>query len=130
MKLTAFLAALLVASCAQLVSSQSVSAQDVVAGEKTFGICRSCHQIGPDAQNSVGPVLTGVIGRTSGSVAGYPYSDATRNSGIVWTEDELKDYLKNPRAKVPGTKMAFGGLKKEDDIINVIGYLKQFPALN
>jgi cytochrome c len=117
------------ALCWLLLAAPSTAiAQDAAAGETTFKICRNCHQIGPNAQNSVGPMLTGVIGRKSGSVPDYPYSDANRNSGIVWTEEELTDYLKNPRAKVPGTKMAFGGLRKEEDIKNVIVYLKQFTS--
>lgn len=101
------------------------SAQDIAAGEKTFNVCRACHQIGDRAVNSIGPVLTGVVGRKSGSVPGYNYSDANKNSGITWDEATLADYLKNPQAKVPGTKMTFPGLKKEQDIDNVIAFLKQ-----
>lgn len=101
------------------------SAQDIAAGEKTFNACRACHQIGEHAVNSIGPVLTGVVGRKSGSVPGYNYSDANKNSGITWDEATLADYLKNPQAKVPGTKMMFPGLKKEQDIDNVIAFLKQ-----
>jgi cytochrome c len=101
------------------------SAQDIAAGEKTFNVCRACHQIGDRAVNSIGPVLTGVVGRKSGSVPGYNYSDANKNSGITWDEATLADYLKNPQAKVPGTKMTFPGLKKEQDVDNVIAFLKQ-----
>jgi cytochrome c len=101
------------------------SAQDVAAGEKTFNVCRACHEIGDGAKNLVGPVLNGVVGRKSGSYPGYGYSDANRNSGITWDEATLMEYLKNPRAKVPGTKMLFPGLKRDDDIVNVIAFLKQ-----
>jgi cytochrome c len=101
------------------------SAQDAAAGEKTFNVCRACHEIGDGAKNLVGPVLNGVVGRKSGSYPGYPYSDANKNSGITWDEATLTEYLKNPRAKVPGTKMLFPGLKKDDDIVNVIAFLKQ-----
>jgi cytochrome c len=101
------------------------SAQDAAAGEKTFNVCRACHEIGDGAQNLVGPVLNGVVGRKSGSYPGYPYSDANKNSGITWDEPTLTEYLKNPRATVPGTKMLFPGLKKADDIVNVIAFLKQ-----
>ena len=71
-------------------------------------------------------VLNGVVGRKAGTYPGYAYSEANKNSGLTWDEATLKDYLKNPRAKVPGTKMIFPGLPKEEDIDNVIAYLKQF----
>jgi cytochrome c len=105
--------------------AEVASAQDAVAGDKTFNVCRACHEIGDGAKNLVGPVLNGVVGRKSGSYPGYAYSDANKNSGITWDEATLMEYLKNPRAKVPGTKMLFPGLKKDDDIVNVIAFLKQ-----
>jgi cytochrome c len=103
-------------------------AQDVTAGEKTFNACRACHEIGDGAKNEVGPVLNGVVGRKSGSYPGYNYSDANKNSGLIWDEVTLQEYLKNPRAKVPGTTMLFPGLKKDDDIVNVIAFLKQYGS--
>jgi cytochrome c len=106
----------------------AASAQDVAAGEKTFNVCRACHEIGDGAKNLVGPVLNGVVGRKSGSYPGYAYSDANKNSGVTWDEATLMEYLKNPRAKVPGTKMLFPGLKRDDDIVNVIAFLKQHSA--
>ena len=116
----------LIAGAALTVGFAAVAAaQDVAAGEKTFNICRACHEMGEGAKNMVGPVLNGVVGRKSGSYPGYTYSDANKNSGITWDEATLLEYLKNPRAKVPGTKMLFPGLKKEDDIVNVIAFLKQ-----
>ena len=102
------------------------NAQDAAAGEKVFLKCRACHQIGEGAKNAVGPVLNGVVGRKAGTYPDYSYSDANKKSGITWDEATLKEYLKNPRAKVPGTKMIFPGLTKEEDIDNVIAYLKQF----
>jgi cytochrome c len=105
-----------------------VHAQDAAAGAKVFLKCKVCHQIGDTAKNSVGPVLTGVVGRTAGTYPGYTYSDANKNSGLTWDEATLSVYLKNPKAKVPGTKMTFPGLASEDDIKNVIAYLKTFPA--
>ena len=104
----------------------SAFAQDAAAGEKVFLKCKACHQIGEGAKIAVGPVLNGVVNRPAGSYPGYSYSDANKNSGITWDEATLKEYLKNPRAKVPGTKMIFPGLSKEEDIDNVIAYLKQF----
>jgi cytochrome c len=106
----------------------AASAGDAALGEKVFLKCRACHQIGEGAKNAVGPVLNGVVGRKAGSYPDYSYSDANKNSGITWDEATLKEYLKNPRAKVPGTKMIFPGLTKDDDIDNVIAYLKQFGA--
>jgi cytochrome c len=82
--------------------------------------------VGETAKNLVGPELNGVIGRKAGSVAGYNYSDANKNSGFTWDEATLKEYLKNPKGKVPGTKMIFAGLPKDQDIDDVIAYLKQF----
>ena len=74
----------------------------------------------------LGPVLNGIVGRHSGTYEGYHYSDANKNSGLTWDEATLKEYLKDPKAKVPGTKMVFPGLQSDDDIANVIAYLKQF----
>jgi cytochrome c len=109
-------------------SLSAASAQDAALGEKVFLKCKACHQIGEGAKDAVGPVLNGVVGRKAGTYPDYNYSDANKNSGITWDVATLKEYLKNPRAKVPGTKMIFPGLTKEDDIDNVIAYLKQFGA--
>lgn len=103
-------------------------AQDAAAGEKIFTKCKACHQIGPDAKNAVGPVLNGVVGRKAGTFEGYNYSSANKDSGITWDEATLKVYLKDPQAKVPGTKMTFKGLPSDDDIANVIAFLKQYKA--
>ena len=109
-------------------SAQAALAQDAAAGEKVFLKCKVCHQIGDTAKNSVGPVLTGVVGRPAGTYPGYNYSDANKKSGLTWDEATLKEYLKNPKAKVPGTKMTFPGLPADEDIVNVIAYLKTVPA--
>lgn len=101
---------------------------DAAAGQKVFRVCKACHEIGESAKNFIGPELNGVVGRAAGSAPDYNYSDANKNSGLTWDEATLAVYLKNPREKVPGTKMAFPGLPKEDDIANVIAYLKQFDA--
>ena len=122
MKLLSFL----VAGAAFLASVGAALAQDAAAGEKVFSKCKICHQIGEGAKNMVGPVLNGVVGRPAGAYEGYHYSDANKNSGITWDEATLKEYLKDPKAKVPGTKMVFPGLKSDDDINNVLAYLKQF----
>ena len=101
-------------------------AQDAARGEQVFHQCRACHQIGDDARNSVGPQLNGVIGRRAGTAPDYSYSPANRNSGIVWDEATFTEYIKNPRGKVPGTKMIFAGLKDERRIQDLIAFLKQF----
>ena len=115
-----------VAAAALIASMGAAAAQDAAAGEKVFAKCKICHQIGEGAKNMVGPVLNGVVGRKAGTYPGYHYSDANKNSGITWDEATLKEYLKDPKAKVPGTKMVFPGLKSDEDIANVIAYLKQF----
>ena len=105
-----------------------VQAQDAAAGEKVFAQCRACHQVGENAKNAVGPHLNGLFGRAAGSVEGYTYSPANKNSGITWDEAVFKEYIQNPRAKIPGTKMIYAGLKDEKRIDDLIAYLKQFDA--
>lgn len=117
-----FVALLAVAGAGQ------AQAQDAAAGEKVFAVCKACHQVGETAKNSVGPELNGLIGRHSGSVAGYSYSPANKNSGLTWDEPTFREYIKDPKAKVPGTKMVYAGLKDEKKIDDLIAYLKQFDA--
>jgi len=106
----------------------AASAQDPAEGEKVFATCKACHQIVEGAKNAIGPELNDVVGRKAGSVAGYNYSDANKNSGITWNESNLEEYLKDPRAKVPGTKMVFAGIKDEKKVQDLIAFLKQFDA--
>jgi cytochrome c len=75
--------------------------------------------------NRVGPSLHAIVGRAAGTVEGFKYSDANKNSGITWTQQELFTYLENPRAKVPGTIMAFVGLRDAQQRADVIAYLKE-----
>jgi cytochrome c len=107
-------------------AASSALAQDPAAGEKVFAVCRTCHQIGENAKNAVGPVLNGLIGRKAGSVEGYDYSAANKVSGITWDEATFREYIKDPQAKIPGTKMAFAGIKDEKKINDLIAFLKQF----
>jgi|SRR3954451_2145990 cytochrome c len=102
------------------------NAQDAAAGEKVFVVCKACHQVGDNAKNVVGPVLNGLIGRKSGSVEGYSYSAANKNSGITWDEATFSEYIKDPKAKIPGTKMAFAGIKDEQKIKDLIAYLHAY----
>jgi cytochrome c len=101
-------------------------AADAAAGEKVFLACRACHQIGETAKNSVGPVLNGVIGRKAGSYPDYNYSDANKNSGITWDEATFREYIRDPRAKVPGTKMTYPGVKDDAKIDDLLAFLKQY----
>jgi cytochrome c len=109
-----------------IASTDMSAAQDAAAGEKTFMVCRACHQIGPNAKDAVGPVLNGVVGRKAGTYPDYQYSEANKNSGIVWTPEELDKYLTSPQTVVPHTKMIFPGLKDEQKRKDVIAYLGQF----
>lgn len=113
-------------SVATLASGQS-QAQDAAAGEKVFTKCKACH-VADEDKNKIGPSLHGVIGRTAGTHPDFKYSPAmvdAGKSGVVWDEPTLTTYLRDPKAMVKGTKMAFAGLKKDEDIANVIAYLKQ-----
>jgi cytochrome c len=112
------------------LSTASVAADgNPTEGEEIFKACRACHQVGPDAKNALGPVLNGIVGRKAGSVEGFNYSPANKEAGEkgrVWTEDNLMKYLENPRAAMPNNRMAFAGLKDEQDRRDVIAYLKKF----
>jgi len=102
---------------------------DAAEGEKVFKKCKACHQVGDGAANKVGPMLNGVVGKAAGSVEGFKYSDAMLakgGEGMVWDEATLDAFLTKPKDVVPGTKMSFAGLRKEDDRENVIAYLKTF----
>jgi cytochrome c len=118
--------ALPIAVVALAACSAAARAQDAAAGEHVFVKCRACHLIGEGAHNMVGPALNGIVGRRAGVYPDYAYSEANKNSGLTWDDPTLKEYLRNPRAKVPGTKMTFPGLSSQTDIDNVIAYLKQF----
>jgi cytochrome c len=121
-------AAALVATLFLASAAPALAAGDAAAGRTLFNQCRACHQIGHDAQNSVGPVLNGVVGRKAGSYPGYNYSDANKGSGLTWDDATLDEYLKDPRAKVPGTKMIFPGIKQDDRRANLIAFLNTIKA--
>jgi cytochrome c len=118
------------AGWALLATTGAAWAQNVENGQGVFRKCRACHELGPDAKNKVGPVLNGIIGRKAGTIEGFNYSDANKEAGdkgLVWTEEVLFKYLENPLTFMPKTKMAFAGLKDEQDRKDVIAYLKTFP---
>ncbi len=103
-------------------------AQELDAGGRAFAKCLPCHAVGPGARDKVGPVLNGLPGRKAGSVEGFKYSDANKNSGIVWTEQSFLDYIRNPRQKIPGTRMYFDGIKNDGEAAALWAYLRQFNA--
>lgn len=100
---------------------------NATGGENTFKQCALCHSA-KAGENKIGPTLFGIVGRKAGTSAGYNFSPANKASGITWSEQALFDYLENPRAKMPGTKMGYAGLKKPQDRANLIAYLKTLKA--
>ena len=117
-----------VASAILVAATSAALAADVTAGEQSFKKCIACHSIGEGAKNKVGPELNGIDGRKSGSAPNYNYTDANKNSGITWNETEFKEYIKDPKAKIPGTKMIFPGIKNEKEADDLWAYLSQFDA--
>jgi cytochrome c len=109
-----------------LATASSALAQDADAGKTSFNKCLACHAVGEGAKNKVGPVLNGIDGRKSGSIEGYSYSDANKNSGITWNKDVFLEYIRDPKGKIPGTKMVFAGIKNEKEANDLWAYLSQY----
>ena len=116
-----------IAAAVLMATAGAARAQDAAAGESVFKQCMACHKIGPDAEKSVGPELNGLDGRKAGSTD-YNYSEANKNSGITWNEQVFLEYIKDPRAKIPNTKMFFPGVKDEKKAKDLWAYLAQFKA--
>jgi cytochrome c len=108
----------------------SAWAQDAepMPGQKVFGACKSCHAVGPAAKNGIGPELNELFGRKAGSVEGFSYSEANKDAGFTWDEAVFADYIKDPKAKIPGTKMQYSGLKNPRQVADLTAYLKTFGA--
>jgi cytochrome c len=111
---------------ASTAATSAAFAQDAAAGKSSFNKCLACHAIGEGAKNKVGPELNGLDGRKSGTAPDYSYSDANKNSGITWNEAEFKDYIKDPKAKIPGTKMSFAGIKTEKEVNDLWAFVSQY----
>jgi cytochrome c len=118
---------LMISAVVVAASTGDAVAQDLAAGETAFRKCQICHDVGEAAKNKLGPELNGLDGRKAGTVEGYAYSDADKNSGIVWSEASFKDYLENPQEKMPGTKMILS-VKNEKELADLWAYLKQFET--
>lgn len=108
------------------IAASSALAQDAAAGKTSFNKCMACHSIGEGAKNKVGPELNGLDGRKSGTVESYSYSDTNKNSGITWNKETFLEYIKDPKAKIPGTKMVFAGIKKENEANDLWAYISQY----
>lgn len=117
-----------IAAAAITLSAGASFAQDAQKGQTVFNVCLACHAIGPGAKTKVGPELNGLDGRRTGSVQGYVYSDANKNSGIVWNESNFKKYIQNPQEVIPHTKMIFPGLKNQQQVNDIWAYICQFNA--
>jgi cytochrome c len=111
-----------------LALAPNAQAQDAAAGENSFKKCMACHAIGEGAKNKVGPELNGIDGRKSGTAPSYSYSEANKNSGITWNKEVFLEYIKDPRAKIPGTKMIFPGIKNEKEAGDLWTYLASYDA--
>ena len=113
-------------AAALMAAAPALAEGDAAAGERVFRKCQACHAVGEGAKNKSGPMLNGIIGAAAGSVDGFRYSKALlekKDEGLTWTDENLAAYLEAPKKFLPGTKMAFAGLRKEDDVANVIAYL-------
>ena len=114
----------LVAGVALMAGVSSASAQNAAEGEKVFRQCKACHSL-EAGKKGVGPSLSGLIGRKSGSMEGFAYSPAMQNANVTWDAENLTKYAADPKGFVAGNKMAFAGVKKEDDLKNLIAYLNE-----
>lgn len=119
---------ILAAALVGFSAGEGALAQDAERGERVFNKCKACHQVGEGAASRTGPQLNGIVGAQAGAVEDFRYSKAFIDSGIIWDANNLSSFLANPRDFLPGTRMSFAGLRKEEEIDNVIAYLETFAA--
>lgn len=124
----AILALLLTLACTMTYAEGNVAAGNVIAGQATFRLCVQCHQVGPSARSGFAPQLNGIIGRPAASATDYRYSTAMKNSGVIWTEDRLRAFLRDPSDVVPGTSMRFWGISDQQKLSDLLAYLRTLPA--
>jgi cytochrome c len=117
-----------IAAIVLAASTGTALAQDLAAGEQSFRKCAPCHDIGEGAKIKLGPPLNGLDGRKAGTFEGFNYSEVNKNSGITWSEETFSSYIRNPMQAMPGTRMAFVGIRNDKEIADLWGYLKQFKA--
>jgi cytochrome c len=117
-----------IAGVVVLASTGATLAQDVAAGEQSFNKCRPCHDVGPDAKIKLGPPLNGIDGRKAGTVEGFSYSDPLKNLGLTWDKAKFLQWVENPAAMAPGTRMAFSGIKDDAERQNLWAYVNEFKA--
>jgi cytochrome c len=108
------------------VSISMAPAQDIAAGEISFSRCVGCHAIGVEAKNKIGPQLNGIDGRKCGAVDGYTYSTANKDCAFTWNEAVFVQYVRDPKAKIPGTRKSISGIRDETEARNLWAYLRQF----
>jgi len=110
------------------LSASSASAQDAAAGQISFSRCVGCHSVGVDARNKAGPQLNALEGRKCGGVEGYVYSNANKDCAFTWNEANFVEYIRDPKAKIPGTRKSISGIRDQTEAKNLWAYLKQFDA--
>jgi cytochrome c len=122
-----YLGTAIVAGGLALGSTAALAQGDVAQGERVFNQCKACHEV-DEPKNKVGPHLVGIFGRPAGSVEDFKYSDAMKESGITWNDETIAAYVADPQGYIKGNRMAYAGLKKEEDIADLIAYLKEESA--